>query len=264
MTQQFGLARVAWFSGDFSDAARRWAILAKDPGLRWAAPSQLSLEETKYILNLSDARPQRPALPTVGSARFGPRAWMTAGPDPSEWRKRNRSLAATLVHYDENVVAAKLMLNAGRASELASTYNSRIGLLGIRRGQPIGPCQLDEAAVVALALRSAGRGNEATALLREADRLIGRLYGRGRVPTWFDEDAAGIWAAEGKTKLAIEALERARDRGWLHVGRTDLPSLAEEPAFRALRGDPRFKAVLASYDAHFSRERQETARDLNL
>lgn len=260
MTQHFALARVAWFSGDISEAARRWSIVAADPNARFTSSARVSLEDTKYALKISTEMPARPALATLGSSRFGPRIWMTAPPTPGAWLMRNRSNAAALVNYDENVVAAKLMLNAGRARELVATYDSPTGLLSLKPGLRLGPCQLDEAAIVALALRGAGRTAEANALLGEADALVKRLYRRGTVPTWFEEDAAGIWAAQGKAGPAAEALERALRRGWVHVGRTDLASIEAEPAFRTLGGHPRFQAYLANYKKHFAQERAEAAR----
>ena len=263
-TQNFALARIARISGDLSEASRRYSIAANESGGRWASPARLSLEEIRYILELSGEPPSRPPRPTIGSSRFGPRVWMTGPPTAEEWRARNRSLAAALVNYDENVVAAKMMLTAGRVPELLATYDGPTGLLSISRGQPLGPCQLDEAAVVALALRRGERAAESDALLNEANKLIDRVYRRGRVPAWFDEDAAGIWAVQGKKTAAIEALDRALRRGWIHLGRTDLPKIEEEPAFRLLWGDPRFEALRGKYEQHYARERAETAQALRI
>ena len=263
MTQQFALAATAWFLGDLSEAARRWSIVASDPNARFAGSARLRLEDARHTLGLSKEPPSPPALATLGSSRFGPRIWMAAAPSPAEWQRRNRSFAATLVNFDENAVAAKLMLTAGRARELVATYDGPHGVLSIRPGLPLGTCQLDEATTVGLALRAVGRTREADALLARTDALIQGVYRRGKVPTWFDEDAAGVWAAQGKSSPAIEALDRALRRGWVHIGRTDLLKLEDEPAFRSLRGDPRFRAVLAKYKAHLLRERQELARVFN-
>jgi hypothetical protein len=264
MGQHFALARVAWLVGDFSEAARRWAIVANGPASRWVSPAKLSLEDAAFMLELSDKPPSRPALPSLGQNRQGPRMWMSAPPSPSEWRNRNRSFAAALVNHDANIVAAKRMLIAGRARELAATYDGPAGLLYMRPGRRMGVCDLHEAALVALALRGADRREEADALLRESDALIRAVYRRGQVPTWFDEDAAAIWAVQGKTGPALAALERALARGGVHAGRTDLPKLEDEPALRSLLGDPRFTALRARYEAHFARERQESARDLGI
>jgi TolB-like protein/cytochrome c-type biogenesis protein CcmH/NrfG len=262
--QHFGLARVAWLSGDFSEAARRWSIVANEPESRWAGPARLSLENAMFMLNLSKSPPSRPPLPFLGQFRHGPRVWMSTPPSTAEWQNSNRSFAAALVNQDVNVVAAKRMLAVGRARELIATYDSPIGLLYMRRGVRVGVCDLQEAAIVAMALRSVGRNAEAEALLRESDAVIRNVYRRGSVPTWFDEDVAAIWAVEGKAGPAVGTLERALRRGATHAGRTDLPSLEEEPAFGSLRDDPRFRAVAAKYKAHFARERAETVRALKL
>ena len=264
MLQEFALARVAWFSGDFSDAARRWSTLASGQS-RWASPSKLSLENALFMLKLSKHPPSFPPRPMIGQARSTPAGvWMTAPPSAAEWQRRNRSSAAELVYRDENVIAAKLMLRAGRARELVATYDSPTGLLGVRHGQPLGSCYLQNSALVALTLRTVGRRDEADAMLRQADAIIQAAYRRGQVPLWFDDDAAGIWALQGKVALAANALNRALSRGSAHATRTDLPQLADEPALGGLRGNPAFEAVRAKYDAHFARERQEVAHALKI
>ena len=262
--QNFAQARVAWILGDFSDATRRWSDLAKGQS-QWARPSKLSLENALFMMNLSKDRPSRPPRPSVGQSRSTPaNVWMTDAPSPAEWQRRNRSSPAELVYRDENVIAAKLMLNSGRARELVATYDSPTGLLGLRRGQPVGTCFLQSAAIAAVALRAVGREAEAQAILRSADATIGAAYKRGPVPLWFDDDAAGIWAQQGKADMAADALDRALRRGSAHATRTDLRRLDEEPAFRSLLGNRRFEAVRSKYDAHFARERQETANALKL
>jgi TolB-like protein/Flp pilus assembly protein TadD len=262
--QSFALARSAWFTGDFSEAARRWSALAGGQS-QWASPSKLSRENALFMLKLSRQSPSRPPRPSIGQNRSTPAGvWMAAPPPPAEWQLRNRSSAAELVYRDENVIAAKLMLAAGRASELAATYDSPTGLLGVRRGEAVGTCYLQNAAIVALALRAVGRRAEADRILGQADAAIQAAYRRGTVPLWFDEDAAGIWAVQGRKDLAVTALERALRRGSSHSTRTDLPKLADEPALHSLRGYPQFEAVRAKYEAHYAKERLETARDLNI
>lgn len=261
--QQFALGRVAWTYGDFSEAARLWSNVAKDPEGRWAPPARLSLEDLAFMLRLSNNPPSRPPTPRAGRVRWGPSIWMTAPPSPAEWQKRNRSQAAALVNLDENIVAAKLMLNAGRARELAATYDSPTGLLNIKRGESLAVC-LEEAAIAALALRNVGRGSEADVLLRQADGVLRTLYRRGQVPAWLHWEAASVWALQGKSEPAVKALERSLQRGWGHGRRGDLPKLEDEPALRSLRGNPRFEALRSKYAAHYARERAETARELKI
>ena len=262
--RSFAEARLAWFTGDFSEAARRWAALAESSS-HWAGPSKLSLQNALFMLNLSKQPPSRPPRPNVGQARSTPAGvWMTTAPSAADWRSRNRSQAAELVYRDENVIAAKLMLNSGRANELVATYDGPTGLLGLRRDQAVDSCFLQSAAIVAAALRAVGRRPEAEAVLRSADATIQGAYRRGPVPLWFEDDAAGIWALQGKSEQAVQALDRALRRGSTHTTRTDLPRLEDEPSFRPLRGNSRFELVRAKYSQQLERERRETARALKL
>jgi len=262
MTQHFAFARIAWFLGDFSEAARHYAIVAKSPG-RWARPAQRSLDDLRFMLGLSPTMPNPSPVANVGSfSRYVPRVWLASAPSAAEWQRHNRSAAAALVYQDENIVAAKLMLNAGRARELVATFDGPTGLLGLRRGQQVGPCQFQEVPLVASALRAVGRNGEADAVLRQAVERLGAAYRRGRVPVWFEGDAAAVWSVQGRKDLAFAALDRAVRRGWVYGGRIDLPSFSDEPAFRSLHSDPRFKTVQTKIAAHFSRERAETQRAL--
>jgi tetratricopeptide (TPR) repeat protein len=264
MTQHFALARVALYFGDFSEAARHYAIVAKSPA-RWARPSQRSLGDIEYMLGLSTTLPTATPVANVGSFnRNVPRIWMAAAPSPAEWQRRKSSDAAALVYNDENIVAAKIILNAGRARELIATFDGPSGLLGLRRGQPLGPCQFQEVPLVALALRAVGRHHEAKALLEQADARLRAAYRRGKIPTLIEGDAAAVWAVQGNSAAALKALQRAFTSGWMNSGRIDLARFEDEPAFRPLHGDPRFQAFLAKRTAHFRKEREETVRALKI
>jgi hypothetical protein len=176
------------------------------------------------------------------------------------WQSRNRDRIATETYRDENHKAAKLMLNHGRARELAVSFDNPIGLLGIRARLPLRADQLHEVPVVALALRQAGRAGDANRLLSEAERMMDAVYRRGRVPFRFDADAAAVSATQGRSGSALAKLERAMDRGWTHSGNTDLRDIGDEPAFLTLRGHPRFERLRARLAAHRVRERREIAQ----
>lgn len=257
MLVDFALARTAWAFGEFSEAARRWSIVANSQA-RWAAPAKLSLEDAKLILGISNRAPSRKPFGSLSHARVGPRLWPDVAPTRDEWVKRNRRIAAELVYHEQNALSAKLMLNAGRAAELAATYDRPLGLLGMHKGQPLTMCRTRDAPLVALALRAAGRPKEAAALLTEAEAQVRYAYSQGTVPVWFEVDAAQVWATSGKPDLALNALERAMRRGWVSAGTTDLPRVEDEPTLRSLRGLPRFNAIRAHLKAHYLRERAET------
>jgi hypothetical protein len=170
----------------------------------------------------------------------------------------NRNAAAADLYRDDNHMAAKLMLKAGRAGELAATYNSRIGLLSIRSNEPVRADQLHEVAVVALALRQAGRTAEADRLLGKANSTISAVYRQTTIPFLLDADVAAILAVQGRHDQALSMLERALRRGWTDSANTDLGDIEDEPAFTSLRGRPRFERIRRSLAARLARERAET------
>jgi TolB-like protein/DNA-binding winged helix-turn-helix (wHTH) protein/tetratricopeptide (TPR) repeat protein len=252
------LGRIAWSLGDSSEAARHWSIVARSNSPRWSETAKGRVEEAKYQLGLGgaveDSQPQDPAR------RRTFRSWRMAPPTVAVWKARNRDPITADQYRDDNHVAAKLMLKAGRWSELAAAYDGRVGLMSLRRGLPLRVDQLNEAPIAALTLRQAGRRAEADRLLREADTLVRSVHRRTVVPFWFDADAAAIFAAEGKQDEALAMLEKAMARGWTHAGVSDLRELADEPAFRSLVGNPRFRRIQVALNQHYQRERIETIR----
>jgi hypothetical protein len=134
------------------------------------------------------------------------------------------------------------------------------GLLSIRQNEPLRVDQLHEAAVVAIALRQTGRVADANRLLDRASSRIGIVYHQSTIPFSLDADVAAIRAVQGRREQALSMLERAMRRGWSNNGGTDLADIADEPALRSLRGDPRFERLRASLFAHLARERTETVR----
>lgn len=261
IVQHLLFGRIAAIFGDFSEAARRWSIVARANSPRWSETARRSMNDATFAVGLGTG-PLVVVPPPNDQRRLAP-VWIDAPPSPSVWKSRNRSTIAAEMYREENHKAAKLMLNAGRAGELAIAYGNSIGLLTLRPGQPLRVDQLRETPVVALALRKIGRKGDADQLLREADAAVRATYRRGRAPFWFDADAAALWAAQGRRDKALAALERAMDRGWTHSANTDLRDIGDEPAFRSLHGHPRFERIELRLAAHRARERRETER-LNL
>ncbi|MEO8455960.1 MAG: winged helix-turn-helix domain-containing protein [Sphingomicrobium sp.] len=253
--QHILLGRIGWILGDYSEAVRHWSIVARANSPRWSFRAREDLVNTMAQLGLAKLPPAR-----VGMA-IQSRLPIEPPPSLGSWQQHNRNPTAADVYSDENGVAAKLMLQRGRASELIPGYDGPVGLLGLRRGQPVRVDQLGQAPVVALALRQAGRAVEADRLLRDADANVQNVYRRNHsVPFAFEAEAAAIWAGEGRTDQALSALERAFNRGWIHASSSDLPDIADEPAFRSLRVQPRFERLRARLAAHYATERAETIR----
>ena len=255
--QQLLLGRIAWIFGDFSEAARLWSIVAKSNSPRWRDRASWDMKNATFAVGLGS--PPNP-IPQPFSSRSHWRAWVEAPPGPTDWQAHNRDPVIAEVYRAENIVAAKLMLNAGRAAELAALYDGKVGLLGLRPRQSLRIDQIDVAPVVALSLRQIGRVAEADRLLHDADLAIHAVYRRSRVPFWFDAAAAAVWASQGKRREALAVLERAIERGWTYSNRTDLRDIIDEPAFRSLHGDARFERLRLRLAAHMARERKETQR----
>ena len=262
-TQEFGMARIAWLFGDVSEAARRWAALESGSS-RWATPSRRSLLDARLVLGLTRQDPPPPGGTSLVRSRYAPLVWVKTPPSPAVWREWNRSRAAQMVHATENLLAAKLMLSSGRASEIAAIYDGPWGFNGVRAGDTPQPCHLADVPIVALALRQLGRDEDAAALLARADARIRKVYAQrsAKSQAWFETDAAAVWAVQGKSSAALDALERAMRLGWSNLGPTDLRGIENEPAFRPLAGHPRFEAIRARIAAKLARERKETQRAL--
>jgi TolB-like protein/DNA-binding winged helix-turn-helix (wHTH) protein/Tfp pilus assembly protein PilF len=254
--QHILLGRIAWIFGDFSEAARHWSFVARANSPRWSETGRRTMTDATFAVGLRTG--PLVAVPQPLYQRHTWRIWMDSAPSPAVWRARNRDGIAADVYRDENHVAAKLMLNAGRTRELAAPYDGPVGLLGFRPGQAVRVDQLGETPLAALVLRQAGRAAEADRLLREADAAARAVYRRGRVPFWFDAEAAALWAVQGRSDEALTMLEHALGRGWTHSGSTDLRDITDEPAFRSLHGQPRFERIRMRLDAHYARERRET------
>ena len=255
MQQHILIGRVAWIFGDYSEAVRHWSIVANGNSPRWGDTARRTINDARHAVGL----PAKPLVlvPRSTSQRSSWRVWLEQPPAPAVWRARNRDAVFADVYSDENHLAAKLMLGAGRSAELVEAYRGPVGLLGVRRGQALRVDQLYETPIVALALRAAGQGAEADRLLRDANSVLRAAYRRSPVPFWFDADTAAVQAVSGQPTEALASLERAMRRGWSHSGSTDLPDIADEPAFRSLHGQARFETIRARLAQQRSRERAE-------
>ena len=252
------LGRIAWIFADYSDASRRWAIVVGSNSPRWSNTAERTLRDATHAVGVTTG--PLVDVPSPLSTRDNWRKWMDGPPSPAVWQQRNRDPIAAAAYRKHNLVAAKFMLNTGRWRELVATYESALGFQGIRPGLRLRVDQLSEAPIVAMALRAGGRAEAAERLVRAAGSLTRTVYRRGRVPFWFDAQSAAIFAVEGSNGEALSALERAFQRGWRQNNGADLRSLADEPAFRALNGDPRFERLRARIAAHYARERAEVLR----
>lgn len=255
------LARIAWSYGDFSEAIRLWEISLRSDANIVRAWAERGIATSRFLVGLEPTPPPPSIFPPAADIGRGVSiAWLAKSPSPSEWRSRTRDpVAAQILHW-ENLYAAKMMLNAGRDAELRASYDGPVGLLGIRRGQDLRAVHLWSVPSVALALQRGGREKEARHLLTEALALIEAIVRREWTPFSFEASAAGVFAASGQDDRALGALETAWRRGWRTIYMTGPLDLADDPAFRHLRGNPRLERLRSEFAAHWQRERDEIAR----
>lgn len=270
MSQAFLIrAALANARGDFSEEVAQLAKArdsASDPGRKAFAEMALAFAFEKLGLpSQAQEAYRRSGIPETvePEGRFSTRL-----PTQAELKRRDRNI---LYSFDDLAYvgrSAKLLINAGRAREVTDLYDGD-GILSLKRGATPGrPAQLlQDGPVVAAALRAAGRGDEADRLLLLLDQRLVAAIRRsdGRVPAGFLALAAQTWALRGKTDAALSALERAVANGWLNasdLADSALPDIGDEPAFRSLRGQPRFEAVRARINGAFAAERREVLAQL--
>jgi TolB-like protein len=248
---------AVFLNGDFS-AAARWAGAARsidDPrSRRWA---DYYIAGIKRWLGELSARSDFDDYDE-------PTRRLVEGGMPSLDELRSRLAKPPVLGTDETYVTlgVKRMLSAGRGDELAELYDSDYGLLGVSsKGNRATARQLvSNAPLAAMVLRAAGRHSEADQLLAAADRAIRAALARGPSSRTLLGFAAQVWAVQGRRDRALAALERATTRGWIDQDQKLLPDIGDEPAFRSLRGDPRFQRLRARLRAHLARERREVAQ----
>jgi hypothetical protein len=109
---------------------------------------------------------------------------------------------------------------------------------------------------LAIALQQTGSQREAAYLLSATSmRLEDVLKHAARAET--TGYLAFIRAAQGDSPHAVALLDLAVRRGWFPDGRAVALDLAQEPAFRNLRGDPKFELLRKRILDHVARERAE-------
>jgi Flp pilus assembly protein TadD len=102
-----------------------------------------------------------------------------------------------------------------------------------------------------------GFGEEASYLLDQASRRVERALKLMPNNRRASGRLAMILAAQGDRAGAVSQLEAALKAGWFPDGRSIALDLAREPAFRELRGDPRFEAARKRILEHVAKERAE-------
>ena len=153
--------------------------------------------------------------------------------------------------------ASRAMVQLGHSRDLVALYRagfrdaddfisrtSRYGMIG------------ELVPNLAVALRETGSQAESSYLLSATSMRLEESLKRGP-----RREAIGylamIRATQGDSGRALALLDLAVRRGWFPDGRAAALDLADEPAFRSLRGEPRFEALRKRLLDHIARERAE-------
>jgi DNA-binding SARP family transcriptional activator/TolB-like protein len=110
---------------------------------------------------------------------------------------------------------------------------------------------------LAVALIETGDKAEAGRLLAATDKFVSQGLVRSGNDRELMVELARIRAIQQRDKEALDLISAAIARGWLPDGLEVALDLADEPAFRDLRGNPRFEAARRKIFTHIARERKE-------
>jgi TolB-like protein len=156
--------------------------------------------------------------------------------------------------------AARVYILSGRGAKLAQMYLS-LGAssddFSLMEGS--GPKFLLDAALVGIALRESGHGEEASRLFATSE-IVGKDGLKGGRPQ-SSALLARVYAAEGRKEDALPLLADAVRRGWLPEPPILLLDLALDPALASLKGDPRFERIRQQVLGTIERERAQVRLD---
>ena len=155
-------------------------------------------------------------------------------------------------------IASRAMVSLGHGGELVRTYraafqNADEFINRIGHGDQM----VYLAPILAAALRQQGSASEADYLLAAA--ALTAENGARNAPRSAESAArlAYVRAAQGRNEDGLRQLDAAVSRGWLPDGRLQALDFAREPAFAALRSDPRLIMLRKRVLDHIARERAE-------
>jgi DNA-binding SARP family transcriptional activator/TolB-like protein/Flp pilus assembly protein TadD len=154
--------------------------------------------------------------------------------------------------------ATRAMIELGHSRDVVRLYRAGFRNADDFLSQTESRNALPELSVnLASALEMQGFDEEASYLLDQASRRVERalkLMPNNRLASG---RLAMIRSAQGDRAGAVSQLEAALNTGWFPDGRSIALDLAREPAFRELRGDPRFEAARKRILEHVAKERAE-------
>lgn len=155
------------------------------------------------------------------------------------------------------IPAARAMFNLGHERDILNFYRQGFASSDEAIEQMTNSGLLVAfAPTIAVVLQRSGDRAEAYSLLDAAARFVGPAVARqsSRKAFW---DLGRVRAAQGRNDEALQLIARAIAAGWMPSGQEEPLDIAQEPAFRALRGDPRFETLRKRILDRIERERAE-------
>jgi DNA-binding SARP family transcriptional activator/TolB-like protein len=154
--------------------------------------------------------------------------------------------------------ASRAMVNLGHGGDLVRIYrrafrNADEFISRTGKGETI----VYLAPNLAVALNSSGEEAEADYILAAAAQRAEAALKTAPNTREANSRMAFTRAAQGNRVQALSFLQRAVERGWLPDGNREAIDIAQEPAFRDLRGDPRFETIRKRILDHIAKERAE-------
>ena len=241
-------------AGDWSRAVAEGlaARRAANPGLRQFANIAIA-----YPLHVAGERDLARALWMLSTNDMLWNLWHGRPPSPAEL---SRLKPFPWGRNGITPVLLKSLVTHGRSAEVVELYRQRFGAPDKLQPYPSGHMTfVVDATTIAIALRDVGRAGEADELLGIVGQSIDERLRRGRVPREYHFYASLVAAAQGDEGRALGWLEKAASNKWWYAQEFWLPDIADEPAFRKLKGNPRFQAVAARQRAWQAKERREMA-----
>ena len=284
-------AQSAWNLGFEEEARRYWGRVERDgvpsPFQAHAVRSDVAARNGDWSLQLIEGLAARraadqgrrsmaeaaigEALRSAGDQARAKRAWATFGLDEMTWAlwrgqppsqaelsSRSRNLAAFWGNRELIPPLLKNLVNHGRSREVVDLYRRQFGAPEKLQRYPGGHVPfVSDATTIALALRDVGMNEEAGHLLTLVRESVDQRIRGGRAPRSYYFHAALVAAAQRDNGAALRWLEHASANKWWYAQEYSLPDIADEPAFRNLKADPRFQAIAARQRAWQARERRE-------
>jgi TolB-like protein/tetratricopeptide (TPR) repeat protein len=157
---------------------------------------------------------------------------------------------------DEEHLLPRVLVKLGRSRELASVFDEAFSSPQDMATRYPRYGFVINAPLLAISLHNAGRGREGVRILFLADAMCGTAMRAKRSPASFRVMCSRIWALMGRKEDAIRTLQEAVSEGW-RPSEGEYPMVTDEPAYGAIRNDPRLKQVDAIIATDIARERRE-------